>query len=139
MLRLGWGVAQVANSVPPPSTDIYVVPLGPAPIPKGAAETSGVVPFAVPAAPETSVQVMSSNVKLFWPAASGAKYCGSAGPSFSVTVTVALAAPVRASQASPVVTNKILRMLKTPKRTVYDFRSIITNWLGQLPFSARRF
>src|SRR5271156_6692386 len=64
MLRLGWGVAQVAISVPPPSTDIYVVPLGPVPIPKGAAETLGVVPFAVPAAPEASVQVMSPDVIL---------------------------------------------------------------------------
>ena len=56
---------------------------------------------------------MSPNVKLLCPTASEAKYCGSDGPSASVTVT-APAAPVRANQANPVVKNKALRMLKIP-------------------------
>ena len=86
------------------------MPSGPVPIPKGAAETLGVVPFAVAAEPETSVQVMSPNVKLFWPAASGAKYCGSDGPSCSVTLTAALAAPEKANQVKPVVNNNVLRI-----------------------------
>jgi hypothetical protein len=57
---------------------MYVVPVVVlVPIPKGAAEMAGVVPFAVAATPDVRVQVMPSSVKLFSPAASEAKYWGS--------------------------------------------------------------
>ena len=59
-----------------------------------------------------SVQVIPSNPKWFRPTASGSKYSGSNGPGVNVTVTAAPAAPVKASQANPVVINKILRMLR---------------------------
>jgi hypothetical protein len=43
----------------------YVVPSSPVPIPNGAAEMSSVVPFAVPAAPETSVQGVKLSARCF--------------------------------------------------------------------------
>jgi hypothetical protein len=101
------------------------------PIPKGAAYWPATLPFSVEALPDTSDQVTSPNVKLLSPAESEAKYCGSAGPGVSVTVT-APATPVSPSQADPVVTNNILRMFQIPLEHHPPYNLSVALQIGQV-------